>query len=157
MFRSIALLTLLAAANAEARYVKLAPENLEPLSARVPHAFVTATNVRQAATLVLDRTGYRLAADHIVPQRALLELPLPTVHKDLAGLSALSALIVLSKPGYRVVVDHVNRIVGFEPRPRYAGYRVAQSSVSSAQRVPANDWDCQPTANGQFRCVAVQS
>ena len=105
-----------------------------PLSTPVLSKFVAPRVIGDAVTLILARTGYRLAAARNADpmQAELLAMTLPDAHRDLSAMRSIDALVLLGAPGYRVMVDHVHRLVGFEVKPRFWSY--GQSS-----ELPRND------------------
>ena len=127
-----------------------------PLSTPVLSKFVAPRVIGEAVSLILARTGYRLAvASHADPMQAeLLAMTLPDSHRDLSGMRSLDALVLLGAPGYRVMVDHVHRLVGFEVKPRYWRYGQTGALPQSADRAPsASAWQCTSHTAG-YRCTA---
>lgn len=125
-----------------------------PLSTPVLSKFVAPRVIGDAVTLILARTGYRLAgARNADPMQAqLLEMNLPDAHRDLSAMRSIDALVLLGAPGYRVMVDHVHRLVGFEVKPRYWNYGQTSASPNS-NSTSASAWQCASRAQG-YRCTA---
>ena len=127
-----------------------------PLDAPLLRSFSTSRTVGDAVRLTLSETGYHLAETNNThpSQASLLTQSLPSVHRDLSGISALAALVALGKPGYRVMVDHVHRLVGYEVRPRFADFGGVRRAIAMATESRAGSaWQCQPNKS-TWRCVA---
>jgi type IV pili sensor histidine kinase/response regulator len=77
--------------------------------------------VGDAITLLLERSGYRLAfgstTDPELP--TLLGLPLPQVHRNLSQIRLRDALQALAGSAWMLVEDPVNRLVSFDLDDRY--------------------------------------
>ena len=125
---AIAVLTHVSSAHAEevqvGRYATvravptLAQVNLlaAPVTVQFPASVDT---VGKAVEYLLRPSGYRLAADAVAdPARAaLLDFPLPAVHRTLGPMALQSALETLAGPAYRLVEDPAHRLVSFERCP----------------------------------------
>ncbi len=99
------------------------PEQAEPLAVPVQMEFpLPVQTVGRAVEQVLAPTGYRLAHLHAsCPSlSALLDLPLPAVHRTLGPMRLDEALQTLAGPAHTLVIDPVHRLVSFELRQRYA-------------------------------------
>ena len=94
------------------------PAQRDPLAMPVLAALpATVTDVGEAIRSLLTPSGYRLAnkaASHPA-QAALLALPLPDSHRQLAPLPLRTALQVLMGPAFHLVVDPIHRLIAFEP------------------------------------------
>ena len=92
---------------------------LQSLTTGTP--FTSGSTVGQAMRVVLAPTGYALvdpvAGGAVTVQ--LLQQPLPAVQQKLPRMPARVALQTLAGEGFLLVIDPINRLVGFEPAPRY--------------------------------------
>lgn len=72
--------------------------------------------IGEAIRHLLRNSGYRLASPVALdPEtRALFQLPLPAVHRNLGPLTLRRAMETLSGPAFRLVQDLVHRLVAFE-------------------------------------------
>ena len=70
----------------------------------------------EAVRYLLQRSGYRLADDHVANSATadLLGLPLPAVHRNLGPIMLRQALEALIGPVFRLVQDPVHRLISFE-------------------------------------------
>lgn len=99
------------------------PEQADPISVPVHMEFpLSVHTVGRAVERVLAPTGYRLA--HLLAScpslSALLDLPLPAVHRALGPMRLDEALKTLAGPAHTLVIDPVHRLVSLELRERYA-------------------------------------
>lgn len=90
------------------------------------------STVGQALTMLLERSGYRLAsgnnADPQLP--TLMQLPLPQVHRSLGPIRLRDALRALAGGPWILVEDPVHRLVSFDLDTRYhTGIRAAGKGV----------------------------
>lgn len=85
--------------------------------------------VGEAVNYALMRSGYRLAESALPEQAALLDLPLPEVHRSFTAQRLTAVLVALGKPAYRLVVDDVNRLVAYELAPEFKGRDVAHGDA----------------------------
>jgi conjugative transfer region protein (TIGR03748 family) len=93
------------------------PEQADPLAVPVHGQFpLSVQTVGRAIKQVLARTGYRLAdlAASCPSLSALLDLPLPAVHRTLGPMCLDEALKTLAGPAHTLVIDPVRRLVSFE-------------------------------------------
>jgi len=83
------------------------------ITVRFPERIQT---VGEAARYLLQRSGYRLADDHVANSVTadLLGLPLPAVHRNLGPIMLRQALETLVGPVFRLVQDPVHRLISFE-------------------------------------------
>ena len=92
---------------------------LQSLTTGTP--FASGSTVGQAMRVVLAPTGYALvdpvAGGAVTVQ--LLQQPLPAVQQKLPRMPAQVALQTLAGEGFLLVIDPINRLIGFEPAPRY--------------------------------------
>ena len=72
--------------------------------------------VGEAVQYLLQRSGYRLAAEAVIePATAdLLALPLPAVHRSLGPMTLMQALETLAGPVFHLIHDPVHRLISFE-------------------------------------------
>ena len=65
---------------------------------------------------ILRDSGYRLAADSIIPPEAhsMLKLPLPAAHRRLGPMPLKEVLALMVGPEFHIVQDPVHRLVSFE-------------------------------------------
>lgn len=79
------------------------------------------SSVGDAVTLLLERSGYRLAyGANTDPELAtLLALPLPHVHRNLTQIRLRDALQALAGGAWVLVEDPVNRLISFDLDERY--------------------------------------
>ncbi|MEW5756465.1 MAG: pili assembly chaperone [Pseudomonadota bacterium] len=72
--------------------------------------------VGEAVQYVLQRSGYRLAAEEVMGSESadLLALPLPAVHRHLGPVTLAQALETLVGPAFRLIHDPVHRLISFE-------------------------------------------
>jgi type IV pili sensor histidine kinase/response regulator len=123
---------------------------LEPVAAhQQTHLLETVVQIRfpergiqttgEAIRHLLARSGYALAAlDASDPAlAALLELPLPTVQRELGPVTVQAGLETLAGPAYCLVVDHVHRLVSFELVPRYRALPDAARPGTTPAATPA--------------------
>ena len=99
------------------------PEQADPLAVPVHVAFPhSVQTVGRAVERVLPPSGFRLASlSASCPSlSALLDLPLPAVHRTLGPMRLDEALKTLAGPAHTLVIDPVHRLVSFELRQRYA-------------------------------------
>lgn len=84
-------------------------------------AFRRGVTVGDAMRQVLVPTGYSLASARAAgaAMEKLIAQPLPAIHRSLSVMPVTSALETLAGEGYQLVVDPINRLVAFEPAPRY--------------------------------------
>ena len=70
----------------------------------------------EAVRYLLQRSGYRLADDHVANSVTadLLGLPLPAVHRNLGPIMLRQALETLVGPVFRLVQDPEHRLISFE-------------------------------------------
>ena len=83
------------------------------ITVRFPERIQT---VGEAVRYLLQRSGYRLADDHVANfvTADLLGLPLPAVHRNLGPIMLRQALETLVGPVFRLVQDPVHRLISFE-------------------------------------------
>ena len=89
----------------------------DPLAALVTTTFPdSVARVGEALDTLLVPSGYRLApAEAADPERkALLELPLPEVHRELGPMPLRLALKTLVGQAFALVEDPMHRLVSFE-------------------------------------------
>jgi len=99
--------------------IKNAPpvDQLNPLKVviktRIPQSVDT---VRGTIEYLLIRSGYSLADESVMSREAitLLQMPLPSVQRELGPMTLDMALHTLSGTAYELVVDPVHRKVTFE-------------------------------------------
>ena len=99
------------------------PEQADPLAVPVHSKLpLSVQTVGRAIEQVLAPSGYRLAHLHAsCPSlSALLDLPLPAVHRTLGPMRLDEALKTLAGPAQTLVIDPVHRLVSFELQERYA-------------------------------------
>ncbi len=72
--------------------------------------------VGDAVQYLLQRSGYRLAAEDVMGSESadLLALPLPAVHRHLGPITLAQALETLAGPAFRLIHDPVHRFISFE-------------------------------------------
>ncbi len=65
---------------------------------------------------ILRDSGYRLAADPVLSEevRAMLELPLPAVHRRFEPMPLKTVVALIVGPAFHVVQDPVHRLLAFE-------------------------------------------
>ena len=83
------------------------------ITVRFPERIQT---VGEAVRYLLQRSGYRLADDHVANSATvkLLGLPLPAVHRNLGPIMLRQALETLVGPVFRLVQDPEHRLISFE-------------------------------------------
>ncbi|MGH8565756.1 MAG: FimV/HubP family polar landmark protein [Gammaproteobacteria bacterium] len=117
------------------------PEQADPLAVPVHTELpLSVQTVGRAVEQFLAPTGYRLAHLHVsCPSlSALLDLPLPAVHRTLGPMRLDEALKTLAGPAHTLVIDPVHRLVSFELRARYASLAPAATPHAARKaRVPA--------------------
>lgn len=100
-------------------------EQLNPLLAvidvQIPESIVT---VKDSAQYLLQFSGYQLtqAISHERHVTALLQHPIPDVHRHFEQVILSDALLALGGSGYRLLVDPINRLVAYERDPKYPGW-----------------------------------
>lgn len=108
-------------------YISAKPreEQLNPLLAvidvQIPDNIVT---VKDSAQYLLQFSGYQLSqtVSHEPHVAALLQHPIPEVHRHFEQVLLRDALLALAGNGYRLLVDPVNRWVAFQRDPNYPGW-----------------------------------
>jgi conjugative transfer region protein (TIGR03748 family) len=93
------------------------PEQTDPLAVLVHMEFPRSVQtLGRTIEQVLAQTGYRLADLHAScpSMSALLDLPLPAVHRTLGPMRLDEALKTLAGPAHTLVIDPVHRLVSFE-------------------------------------------
>ena len=65
---------------------------------------------------ILRDSGYRIAADSVIPPEvhAMLELPLPAAHRRLEPMPLKAVLALMVGPAFHIVQDPVHRLLSFE-------------------------------------------
>lgn len=121
--------SLLAATPTEAQANLLATTITVSFPARI-------VTVGEAVQYLLQRSGYRLAAGHVVAPEAehLLTLPLPAVHRHFGPVTLMQGLEALVGPAFRLVQDPVHRLISFDLCT--ATGRVAQQASSMKPEGP---------------------
>ncbi len=100
-------------------------EQLNPLLAvidvQIPEPIVT---VKDSAQYLLQFSGYQLtqAISHERHVTALLQHPIPEVHRHFEQVFLRDALLALGGSGYRLLVDPINRLVTYGRDPKYPGW-----------------------------------
>lgn len=89
----------------------------EPLS--VTADIIIPDNIERigdAIRWLLRDSGYRLAADRVLTQeaKAMLELPLPSVHRHFTPLPLTTVIALMVGPSFYPVQDPVHRLIAFE-------------------------------------------
>lgn len=100
-------------------YVKNIPpaDQLNPLKVVVRTNIPQSVNsVGQTVEFLLARSGYILADAAVLSEeaKALLNLPLPAIHRKIGPMTLDKALTTLSGEAFELVVDPVHRKVAFE-------------------------------------------
>ena len=93
--------------------------------------------VGEAVQYLLQRSGYRLAAGHVMASETadLLTLPLPAVHRHLGPITLKQAMETLVGPAFRLIHDPVHRLVSFELCTS-AGWAMQQTDSSLKTEAP---------------------
>jgi len=75
--------------------------------------------VGEAVKYLLQRSGYRLANEQVLPHETadLLALPLPAVQRNLGPVMLEQALETLAGPSFHLINDPVHRLISFELCP----------------------------------------
>lgn len=65
---------------------------------------------------LLRDSGYRLAADSVLPEevKAMLKLPLPSVHRRFEPMPIKTVIALIVGPAFHLVQDPVHRLIAFE-------------------------------------------
>lgn len=73
-------------------------------------------SVGEAFHWMLRDSGYRLAADGVLSEeaRAMLELPLPTVHRRFEPMPLETVMGLMIGPAFHLIQDPVHRLIAFE-------------------------------------------
>ena len=73
-------------------------------------------SVGEAFHWMLRDSGYRLATDTVLSEevRAMLELPLPAVHRRFEPMSLQTVLGLMIGPAFHLIQDPVHRLIAFE-------------------------------------------
>jgi conjugative transfer region protein (TIGR03748 family) len=73
-------------------------------------------SVGEAFHWMLRDSGYRLAADGVLSEeaRAMLELPLPAVHRRFEPMPLETVMGLMSGPAFHLIQDPVHRLIAFE-------------------------------------------
>lgn len=110
-----------------ARYTTIAmsatADQKNPMRATVHTQFTDQVrSVGEAFQQILSRSGYRMAHIGASDPRlsALLQSPLPEVHRQLGPLRLSDALSTLAGAPWELVVDPVHRLVSFDLKQPYA-------------------------------------
>jgi conjugative transfer region protein (TIGR03748 family) len=112
----------------------------EPLRAIVTITFPpTIKTVGEALRYLLKNSGYRLVQDSS-NFSAVMNLPLPEVHRKLGPIPVTTFLNVLAGQAYELVVDPVHRLVSFDLKTEYTDLVVPLNSEAqqSPQSAPAS-------------------
>ena len=100
-------------------------EQLNPLLAVIDvHIPDTIVTVKDSAQYLLQFSGYQLtqAISHERHVAALLQHPIPEVHRHFEQVILRDAILALGGSGYRLLVDPINRLVAYERDPKYPGW-----------------------------------
>ncbi len=96
----------------------VAPENqINPLKViiktRVPQGVIT---LRETVEFLLVRSGYAMADDVVMTEetKALLNLSIPVVHREIGPMSLDKALQMLGGEAFELIVDPVHRLISYE-------------------------------------------
>jgi conjugative transfer region protein (TIGR03748 family) len=94
---------------------------LAVIDVQIPESIVT---VKDSAQYLLQFSGYQLtqAISHERHVTALLQHPIPEVHRHFEQVILRDALLALGGSGYRLLVDPINRLVAYERDPKYPGW-----------------------------------
>ena len=94
---------------------------LSVIDVQIPETIVT---VKDSAQYLLQFSGYQLtqAISHERHVTALLQHPIPDVHRHFEQVILRDALLALGGSGYRLLVDPINRLVAYERDPKYPGW-----------------------------------
>lgn len=92
--------------------------------------------VGEAVKYLLQRSGYRLADEQMMPPATtdLLVLPLPAVHRNLGPVTIVQALETLAGPSFHLINDPVHRLISFELCSA-AGYLTHQAAAMTKTEV----------------------
>ena len=73
-------------------------------------------SVGEAFHWMLRDSGYRLAADAVLSEeaRAMLELPLPAVHRRFEPMPLQTVMGLMIGPAFHLIQDPVHRLIAFE-------------------------------------------
>ena len=73
-------------------------------------------SVGEAFHWMLQDSGYRLATDTVLSEevRAMLELPLPAVHRRFEPMPLQTVLGLMIGPAFHLIQDPVHRLIAFE-------------------------------------------
>ena len=73
-------------------------------------------SVGEAFHWILRDSGYRLAADAVLSEeaKAMLELPLPAVHRRFEPMPLQSVMGLMIGPAFHLIQDPVHRLIAFE-------------------------------------------
>tara|TARA_B100001540_G_scaffold292466_1_gene290791 strand:+ start:715 stop:1137 length:423 start_codon:yes stop_codon:yes gene_type:complete len=73
-------------------------------------------SVGDAVHWMLRGSGYRLAADAVLSEeaKAMLELPLPAVHRRFEPMPLQTVMGLMIGPAFQLIQDPVHRLIAFE-------------------------------------------
>ena len=80
---------------------------------------------------ILRDSGYRIAADSVIPPEvhAMLKLPLPAAHRRLEPMPLKAVLALMVGPAFHIVQDPVHRLLSFERCNTVQNYSPTQGEL----------------------------